>query len=61
MPDCKAAVHVKVEPLTVEFKPTDVATPLQLVCALAEPKGSEFTVIVPVAFAVPQPPVNGIE
>ena len=45
----------------MEFKATDVATPLHLVCALADPKGSEVTVIVPVAFAVPQPPVNGLE
>ena len=44
VPDCKAAVHVKVVPLTVEFNVTEVATPLHLVCAVADPTGIGFTV-----------------
>ena len=44
MPDCTAAVQVKVVPLTVEFKATDVATPVHLVCAEADPTGIGFTV-----------------
>jgi len=60
LPDCKAAVQVKVAPLVAEFKATDVDTPLHLVCAVADPVGIGFTVIIPVAFTAPQPPANGI-
>jgi hypothetical protein len=37
------------------FKHTEEAV------AVAVPPTEEFTVIVPVAFTLPQPPVNGIE
>jgi hypothetical protein len=41
-----AAVHVKVVPAIVEFKAILLATPLQMVCAVAEPTGFGFTVTV---------------
>jgi hypothetical protein len=48
LPDSKASVHVKVVPLTVEFKATLLALPLHIACGLAEPTGVGFTVIVAV-------------
>lgn len=39
VPEKSAAVHVKVVPVTVEFKVIDVVDPLQMVCGVAEPTG----------------------
>ncbi len=50
-------VQVKlVAPVAVKFK----LPPSQIVPLFTEIVGIEFTTIVPVAFTLPQPPVNGM-
>ena len=44
VPDCRAAVQVKVVLLRVEFNSTDVAIPEHVVCTVADPTGIGLTV-----------------
>lgn len=44
-PDKRAAVQVNVVPGTVELSTTFVASPLQIVCAEADPEGAAVTVM----------------
>ena len=57
-----ATVQLYVVPLTVLVNTTDGAVPEQIVCVegFAVATGVGFTIIVPVALTVPQPPVRGM-
>ena len=52
-PDCCAAVQVKVDPGTVEFKATLLVVPLQIDCGEAEPTGPFVTITAAVSVQLP--------
>ena len=59
-PDCCAAVHVKLLPVTVDVNATLLALPLHIVCAVADPTGLGFTVTSTVNVAPAQPLAVGV-